>query len=685
MFDFLGWFGGEILWGPWTFFVLLFMGILFTVWTKFTQYRSLTHGIAVVRGVYDDPNDPGAINHFQALSAALSATVGLGNIGGVALAIGAGGPGALFWMWVVGFLGMALKTVEITLAMQYRNVDDPDNPHGGAMWVVDKVIGGRGGIWKSIAKAIGVFFCITLIISTFTGGNMFQSWSVANLTEGYFGIPKIATGIMMAVIVGAVIIGGIKRIGNVAGTLVPVMCVIYLLCGLAVIAMHIVDIPGLLILIVKSAFSPTEVGGAFVGGSLGYIFQQGLKRALFSNEAGQGSAPIAHAAAKTDEPAREGIVGGIGPFIDTICICTLTALVILSTGTWNRGALLQYEVSPVVTPAFAFSESQFTSADNVAIGTKVFMLLGGEVLSEDTNGPQPSDRISGVIAKNDEGQQVVSWGEYSAATPPESATLEIQTEGTGGGPDPVIATIAAMPASSRAVDDKKTEDTSDDVPKWGLLSASQSVSVPQEKEYLWANLGDVFTVIHGDVNADSDLTLHKLGGKATRSDQGVVTIAWETIAANEMPTLEEGTGAFRNYDGANLTGHAFDRQFPGLGKWLVTFAAWLFAISTMISWSYYGEQGMVYMLGNKSVLPYKFVFLLGCIWAAFGIEDTAQMLILMDLGTGAMLWANLPIVLCLGYLAVGSLTKYDRQLKAGEFTRHDKPSVDDLMSGRDVE
>ena len=145
----------------------------------------MTHGIQVVRGVYDDPHDPGAINHFQALSAALSGTVGLGNIGGVALAIGVGGPGALFWMWVVGVLGMALKTVEITLAMMYRDTSDPDNPSGGAMWVVDRVLGSKGGIWQPIARGIGVFFCITLIIATFTGGNMFQSWSVAAITEGY--------------------------------------------------------------------------------------------------------------------------------------------------------------------------------------------------------------------------------------------------------------------------------------------------------------------------------------------------------------------------------------------------------------------------------------------------------------------------------------------------------------------
>ncbi len=579
MFDFFEAVGG-ILWGPWTPLVLLFMGVLFTVWTKFTQYKAMTHGIAVVRGVYDDPDDPGAINHFQALSAALSATVGLGNIGGVALAIGAGGPGALFWMWIVGFFGMALKTVEITLAMIYRNVDDPENPHGGAMWVVDKVVGGKGGVWVPIAKAIGVFFCITLIISTFTGGNMFQSWSVAKLTEGYFDVPKIATGIIMALIVGAVIIGGIKRIGSVAGKLVPFMCVLYLLCGLAVLAMHVTEIPGLLALIVKSAFAPSEATGAFIGGSVGWAFTQGMKRALFSNEAGQGSAPIAHAAAKTNESAREGIVGGIGPFIDTICICTLTALVILSTGTWNRDAI-------------------------------------GTMTSE--------------------------------------------------------VTLEQLPNA--------------EVPTWNPTASTNIEDLPTSRYDDWTYNAELFLVaeVTGATNKDTGMSRVTVDGKIIArevgSDEAAVNLGIEWAMVALSPDDWEGTptaltlvdqGIHRKYDGANLTGHAFDRQFPGLGKWLVTFAAWLFAISTMISWSYYGEQGMIYMLGNKSVLIYKLVFLAGCIWAAAFIEDTGQMMILMDLGTGAMLWSNLPIVLCLGFLAVKSLNKYDRQLKAGEFKRNDE-------------
>jgi AGCS family alanine or glycine:cation symporter len=208
-----------ILWHEYVMFALVGTGILFTVWSGFSQYRALTHAPSVIRGVYDDPNDPGAINHFQALSAALSATVGLGNIGGVALAIALGGPGAVFWMWVIGLLGMAIKLTEVTMAMLYRNTDDPDNPHGGPMWVAAKAFERKKLGW--LGRAIGVVFSVMLLVSMTTGGNMFQAWSVGELTQEYFAIPSWITGIVLAILVGAVIIGGIKRVGKVTATLVP--------------------------------------------------------------------------------------------------------------------------------------------------------------------------------------------------------------------------------------------------------------------------------------------------------------------------------------------------------------------------------------------------------------------------------------------------------------------------------
>ena len=345
-----------ILWHEYVLYAIVVTGIVFTVWSGFCQYQALAHGPSVLRGVYDDANDPGAINHFQALSAALSATVGLGNIGGVALAIALGGPGAVFWMWIIGLLGMAIKLTEVTLSMLYRNTDDPDNPHGGPMWVAHKVLAGKG--WPGLGRAVGVVFCVTLLVSTATGGNMFQAWNVGELTQEYFQVPSWITGIVLAVMVGSVIIGGIKRIGKVTATLVPVMVALYIGAGLYVLAQDVGAIPGLFVLIFQSAFSPTEASGAFIGGTAASALMFGMKRAIFSNEAGQGSSPIAHSAAKTDEPAREGIVAGLEPFIDTIVVCTFTALIILSTGIWNRGPDVPLDTLP--TAVQADSGWQFT-------------------------------------------------------------------------------------------------------------------------------------------------------------------------------------------------------------------------------------------------------------------------------------------------------------------------------------
>ncbi len=552
----------DFLWGAWTLYVLLGAGIVFTLWTKFSQFKILTHGVAVTRGKYDKADDPGVINHFQALSAALSATIGLGNIGGVAVAIALGGPGALFWMWIVGFFGMALKAVEITLAMLYRNTDDPDDPHGGAMWVIHNTVGAKGGFSLVVAKTLGVIFCITLLIMTMAGGNMFQTWNVADLTLNYFGVPKIATGIVLAILVGLVIVGGIKRIGQVAARLVPIMCVLYLLSSLAVLAVNVQEIPSMFALIFRCAFAKTEAAGAFLGGTFGFVFAQGMKRALFSNEAGLGSAPIAHAAAKTNEPAREGIVGGMGPFIDTLCICSLTALVIISTGTWNRG---------------------------------------------------PIGEMTGVVelVKNEGKIELVAPEQVSALPElPQGETWKVNTQ------------------------------------VFFLLR------IPVDQEGAWKHIR-----IYGTIQGD------RLGKPRT--------IEWEEIPVGAQWVLDkEGKtvkGVFRNFAGATLTGHAFDRAFPGLGKWLVTLAAWFFAVSTMISWSYYGEQGVVYMFGKRAVLPYQLIFLLLAVVGAFLVKNNTELGALADFGTGWMLWANMLIVLTMGHLAVKSLDDYFKRLEAGAF------------------
>ncbi|MBL4591957.1 MAG: sodium:alanine symporter family protein, partial [Phycisphaerales bacterium] len=302
-------------------YTLLFTGVVFTIWSGFGQYRALTHGVSVVRGKYDNKDDPGAISHFQALSAALSATVGLGNIAGVALAVALGGPGAIFWMWIIGFLGMAIKMTEVTQSMLYRDTSDPSNPHGGPMFVVKTLLTKQGG---NLGVTLGGIFCLTLILSAITGGNMFQAWNVADVTTRYFEIPglssmnktglfdpeTLAIGIVLAIVVGLVIVGGVKRIGSVAGKLVPMMCGIYVVVGLGVLAMHLGAIPELIMMIIRDGvgLGTTSPSGAFLGGAFGYAMMIGIQRALFSSEAGQGSSPIAHSAAKCNEPVREGVV-----------------------------------------------------------------------------------------------------------------------------------------------------------------------------------------------------------------------------------------------------------------------------------------------------------------------------------------------------------------------------------------
>ncbi len=557
-----------ILWHNSVLLILLGTGVVFTVWSGFSQYRSLTHGVQVLRGSYDDPDDPGAISHFQALSAALSATVGLGNIGGVALAISLGGPGAVFWMWIVGFFGMAVKLTEVTLSMLYRNTDDPDNPHGGPMWVVSKGLARMNPALAPVGKFVGSVFCVTLLVSTITGGNMFQAWNVGEITEEYFGIPSIATGIVLAILVAMVIIGGIKRIGAVAGRLVPLMVALYLLAGTYVLIMSADQIPGMLALIFRSAFSPQEFSGAFLGGTVGYAFLFGMKRALFSNEAGQGSSPIAHSAAKTDQPVREALVAGLEPFIDTLIVCTFTALVILSTGIWNRAAEANYAALPAV----------------VSVGA-------------------------------------TEW------------TLE-------------------------------------------------TLPVPQRVEGQWASGDAVLIVLSAGPNPQTGNNLHHLDGVVV-DQSGDLVIEWASLISNARPQVDS-PGIYASYVGATLTAKAFDSVTPGLGKWLVTLAVWLFAFSTMISWSYYGEQGIVYLFGERMVLAYKIVYCALIIVSTWGfIETDADLDNLTGVGTGVMLFVNIPIMWLFGRQAMRAYHEYVARLKSGQMgPGHPPPSIEDLISGR---
>jgi alanine or glycine:cation symporter, AGCS family len=311
---------------------LIVGAVFFTARFRFVNLRGFRHAVDVLRGRYTRPGEVGEISHFQALSAALSATVGLGNIAGVAVAVGIGGPGAVFWMIVAGFLGMSSKFAECTLGQMYKVVRSDGHVSGGGMHYL------RAGLAElglgRLGRVLAVLFAVMCIGGSFGGGNMFQAnqsyaqfASVVPLFDGVAG--AIVFGIVMAFFVGLVIIGGIRRIGEVAAVLVPVMCVVYVATGLLILAVHAPELPRALATLVASAFRPDAAFGGFAG-----VLIQGFRRAAFSNEAGTGSAAIAHAAAVTDEPVREGYVALLEPFVDTVIICTMTGLVIVVTGAY---------------------------------------------------------------------------------------------------------------------------------------------------------------------------------------------------------------------------------------------------------------------------------------------------------------------------------------------------------------
>ncbi|MFT7632858.1 MAG: AGCS family alanine or glycine:cation symporter [Mariniblastus sp.] len=539
-----------VIWHQYVIFGLLLIGILFTVWTRFTQFRSLTHGFAVVMGRYDKHDDPGSISHFQALSAALSATVGVGNIGGTAIAISMGGPGALFWMWIVGLLGMALKTMEVTVSMIYRS-SEGGLMKGGPMWVVERGLKDKSAWLQPFGKLIGVMFCVTLLIATFTGGLFFQAWNASNVTEQFFGIPASVVGLILAVIVGLVILGGIERIGMVASRIVPFMCGVYLLAGIYVISLNVGQVPSMFAMIFQSAFSPSDAQGAFVGGTVGAVFARGMQQAFFSNEAGQGSSPIVHSAVKTDEPVREGIVAGLEPFIDTIVVCTLTGLVILLSGVWNREADFQQ----ASLPAIELVDSQWQIADSEP--------------------PKRDDR------------------------------------------------------------------------EW--------------------NAGEqVFCLVCVPGSTEQESTLQQVAGTVFKQGESLA-IEWQGLRSEFKPELKDA-GVYELYAGASLTALAFDVAQPGLGRWLVTLATWLFGISTMISWSYYGEQGVRFLFGDRGVFPYRILFCLGIVVSCLGVvQSQTELTHLANMGTGVMLWVNIPITLLFASDAIRHYNDYFRRVKAGEF------------------
>ena len=320
----------------WFVYFLLGTGVFFTIYLKFPQFRYMKHSIRIVRGKFDRQGDIGDTSHFQALATALSGTVGTGNIAGVALAIHLGGPAALFWMLMTAVIGMTTKFVEVTLSHKYREIASDGTVSGGPMYYMKNRLN---------MKWLAVIFAVATILSSFGTGSLPQINSIASSAFTTFGIAPIVTGAVLSVILAFVIIGGIKRIAKITEKLVPFMAIIYFIGAIGVIGYNYQNIIPSLISIVHDVFTGTAAVGGFLGAGFSFAFNRGVNRGLFSNEAGQGSAPIAHAAARAHEPVSEGLVALLEPFIDTIIICMLTGMVILSSGAWNKKIDNQFQYS----------------------------------------------------------------------------------------------------------------------------------------------------------------------------------------------------------------------------------------------------------------------------------------------------------------------------------------------------
>lgn len=482
---------------PFMVLLLIGTGLFLTIRTGFVQLRHLGHGFAVATGRYDDPDEPGDVSHFQALTTALSATVGIGNIAGVAIAIHFGGPGALFWMWVTAAVGMATKYAEVTLAQKYRDVSEggaawEGSVSGGPMYYIEK---GLGASWKPMA----VFFAVLLGFTAFLTGNAVQANTVADIMQTDFGFAPWMTGLVTSSVVALVIVGGISRIGRVTSILAPAMAAVYVLGAGYIIVTNLDMLIPSFSLILTEAFNPTAgIAGTGVGVFL-VTMMWGVRRGLFSNEAGQGSAPIAHAAAKTDEPVSEGVVALLEPFIDTIVICTMTAMVIIMTGVWTQ-----------------------------AVPTTI-QLSGGDL---------------SYLSQGESGR-------YSAlASVPEELRIDDGTQQVAATGTPLLA-WHEVPVEALFVDEAQT------VPFVGVIDPA--------------------------------------AGEARAADGQLYTQLYGNAVEN----------------GAPLTALAFSRGLPGsAGSIIVLVSVLLFAISTAISWSYYGDRCANYLFGASAILPYKMAFVL---------------------------------------------------------------------------
>lgn len=362
---FIEWMGkvNSFVWGPPMLILLVGTGVFLTLRLQFATFKYLPYALSLAFSKDQDDKSEGDISHFQALMTALAATIGTGNIAGVATAVTLGGLGAVFWMWVTALVGLATKYAEAILAVKYRVVDEKGEMAGGPMYFLEKGLN---------MKWLGMLFAFFGAAAGFGIGNMVQSNSVADALKTTFGISPLISGIALAILTGLVILGGIKSIGRVTGTLVPIMAVFYVLGGLVIIVMNLPALPSAFALIIKSAFGAQQVAGGFAGASVAQAIRFGVARGVFSNEAGLGSAPIAAAAAKTDHPARQALVSMTGTFLDTIIVCSITGLVLAITGTWESANPETLTGAALTTEAFTRGLPGSAGGFIVALGIILF-------------------------------------------------------------------------------------------------------------------------------------------------------------------------------------------------------------------------------------------------------------------------------------------------------------------------
>jgi len=510
--DFLIMLDGYIGGNPWFVVLLLGTGVFFTLYLGFPQFRYFRHAIDVVKGKFDHHLDVGDTSHFQALSTALSGTVGTGNIAGVALAIHLGGPAALFWMLVTAAIGMCTKMVEVTISHKYRDILPDGSVSGGPMYYMKKRIKfttKKGKVIK-VGAVMGGFFAVATVLSSFGTGNLPQINSISNSIFTSFGLKQIITGAVLSVLLALIIIGGIKRIASVTEKLVPGMAIFYFIGALLVIFTNYRNILPSIESLFTTVFTGTAAVGGFLGASVSFAINRGVNRGLFSNEAGQGSAPIAHAAARAPEPVSEGMVAILEPFIDTIIICTLTGLVILSSGVWSQKI-----------------ENQFQSADMVFLNRKY-----------DENLPADKKIIMNFVRKGKD--------------------------------------VPLFTGDLHIVNGKMTNDIS--------LLASRSVA-------------EDFTFF--DKNEPYSGSIKVVDGK------------WDPPASVTV------TGKSLIHS-APLTTEAFKKSILGdWGQYIVSIGLLLFAFSTAISWSYYGDRALTYLVGPKFVIYYRLIYVAGFFVASF--------------------------------------------------------------------